>query len=181
MHVVRDGRETAKDFAEALTLEETRKAANWEPIWHFTSVGHYYEQLEKYLKLFKREQLKICLYEDLDQDKDALLKDIFNFLEIDPDFSPESSVRYNVSGKQKNQLFYKTTNWLFTTPNPVRWASRQLFSDVQRGKFANWVRQKNLTKHSLSPEIKAQLIEKYSDEILQLQDLLDRDLTMWLN
>lgn len=180
MHVVRDGRETAKDFAEALTFEESRKAANWDPIWHFTSVGHYYEQLQRYLKLFNREQLKIYLYEDLDKNKNILIKDIFTFLDVNPDFTPESSVRYNVTGKQKSQIFYKTTNWLFTQPNPIRWLSRQLFSDVQRGNFANWVRQKNLTKHSLSPEIKAQLINLYRDEIYQLQDLLNTDLSKWL-
>ena len=181
MHVVRDERETAENFEKALALEENRKAANWDPIWHFTSVGHYYEQLERYFKVFKRDQIKIYLYEDLNLNKDNLLKDIFNFLGVNPDFSPESSVRYNVTGKQKSQLFYKTTNWLFSTPNPVRWVSRQVFSDIHRGNFANWVRQRNLTKYSLSPETRIKLIKNYTTEILQLQDLLDRDLTMWLN
>ena len=181
MHVVRDERETAENFEKALALEESRKAANWDPIWHFTSVGHYYEQLERYFKVFKRDQIKIYLYEDLNLNKDNLLKDIFNFLGVNPDFSPESSVRYNVTGKQKSQLFYKTTNWLFSTPNPVRWVSRQVFSDIHRGNFANWVRQRNLTKYSLSPETRIKLIKNYTTEILQLQDLLDRDLTMWLN
>ncbi len=65
MHVVRDERETAKDFAEALSYEENRKAAGWEPIWHFTSVGHYYEHLKRYYDLFHPDQIKVYLHEDL--------------------------------------------------------------------------------------------------------------------
>jgi hypothetical protein len=181
MHVVRDKRETAKDFTEALSLEDSRIAADWEPIWHFTNVGHYYEQLERYFKLFKKDQIKIFLYDELNTNQDKLIKDAYQFLEVDPTFSPESSVRYNVTGKQKNHFFFKATNWLFTNPNPIRWLSRQFFSDVQRGNFANWVRQKNLTKHSLSQDERNQLVNLYKDEILKLQTLTELDLSKWLS
>lgn len=180
MHVVRDRRETAGDFLDALSREEERKVAGWEPIWHFTSVGMYYEQLSRYYRLFPKDQIRVFLYEDLNADQSALLREAFQFLEVTPTFIPESSVRFNVTGEQKNKLFHTATQWLFTQPNPVRWFSRKIVPDIWRGNVANWVRQRNLKKQQISPKARQQLLDLYRGEILMLQDLINKDLSQWL-
>lgn len=47
-HLVRNGREPAASFAEALALEDEQIAAGWEHIWHYTRMGRYAEQLRRY-------------------------------------------------------------------------------------------------------------------------------------
>jgi hypothetical protein len=180
MHVVRDHREKAKDFEEALTFEENRKAANWEPIWHFTSVGHYYEQLKRYYDLFTPEQIRVYLYEDLNQNQSGLLADIYQFLGVDPSFSPGSVARYNASGQVKNKTMLKASKWLFSKPNPIRWISRKVIPESARLNFATWVRRSNLKRQSIPPKVKRQLQESYRDEIKQLDKLIGRDLSGWL-
>ncbi|MEO1684968.1 MAG: hypothetical protein AAFS06_17135 [Cyanobacteria bacterium J06631_12] len=50
-----------------------------------------------------------------------------------------------------------------------------------RHKIARSVHQKNLgAKPILSPDIRQQLVDLYQDDILQLQGLIDRDLSGWL-
>jgi len=180
MHVVRDRRETAINFAEALKLEQIRIEGNWDPIWHFTSVGFYFEQLSRYYHLFNKEKIKVFLYEDLLINQQQLLREIFQFLEVNPDFIPESSVKFNVSGEQKSKFFFNLTSWLFNTPNPLRWVSRRLFPDIWRGNVANWIRQRNLRKHQMPPDIKRQLVKLYWDDINKLQKLINKDLSNWL-
>lgn len=180
MHVVRDRRETSNDFLEALSKEAERKANGWEPIWHFTSVGHYYEQLERYYKLFSKDQIQIFLYEELKTNQALLLKEIFNFLDVDSTFVPESSVNYNVTGEQKSKTIYSLTQWLFTKPNPIRWFSRQIFPDIWRGNVANRIRQRNLKQQQISSQARQQLQDLYRDEILSLQELINKDISCWL-
>ena len=96
-HLVRDGREPAASFAEALALEDERIAAGWEHIWHYTRMGRYAEQLRRYQALFAPEQLRVYLHDDLLRRPDWVMQDLLNFLEVDPSALPDQSVRHNVS------------------------------------------------------------------------------------
>ena len=180
MHVVRDKRETAKNFAEALSLEETRKAAGWEPIWHFTSVGHYYEQLQRYYELFTPEQIRVYLFEDLINNHAESLANIYDFLGVDPGFVPGSLMRYNASGHVRSETVAEESAWLFSNPNLIRWASHKVLPHNWRMKFATWVRFKNLKRPEIPGEIRKQLIDQFRDEIHQLEGLINRDLSNWL-
>jgi hypothetical protein len=40
--------------------------------------------------------------------------------------------------------------------------------------------QSNLEKPQLSPAVRTELVKTYKDDVLRLQDLLDRDLSHWL-
>lgn len=180
MHVVRDNRETAQDFAAALEMEARRISENWDPIWHFTKVGFYAEQLARYYAQFKREQIRVYLYETLIHDPGAILQDIFNFLGVDPGFSPDMSVRYNVSGKQKSRIVQYIDKIFFLSSNPIRWISRRLIPEMWRWKFTTWIRYKNLQKLEIPEHLRRELIALYKDDILKLQSLIEKDLSAWL-
>ncbi len=51
-----------------------------------TEQGRYYEQLEQYLKYFKREQMLVLIYEDIRKDPVAFMSGIYKFLGIDSTF-----------------------------------------------------------------------------------------------
>jgi len=180
MHVVRDRRETSENFLDALSREEERKAAGWEPIWHFSSVGLYAEQLSRYFALFPKDQLQIYLYEELQENQTALVRKVFQFLEVDDSFIPESSMRYNVTGEQKSKIYHSITDWLFTQPNPIRWFSRKVLPDIWRGNVASWMRQRNLKKHQIPQTERNILVEYFRKEIKELQSLINKDLSHWM-
>jgi hypothetical protein len=108
LHLVRDGRETTTDFAEALKLEDERIAAGWEHIWHYRSMSLYYEQLKRYYDLFDRSQIKLYLYYDFRNETKQMLNDVFRFLGVDDTFTPDVSMRHNttknMSAEQKPPL-----------------------------------------------------------------------------
>jgi len=181
MHVTRDNREPITDFKKALTLEEERTAKNWGPIWHYVKMGLYYEQLRRYYDRFDRRQLQIHLYEDFSADPMTTLKDNFEFLGVDPSFKPDTRIRANVSGLKKNKILGLMTDQLFGRPNPIRYASRRILSEELRWNFTQNIRNRNLEHQKIPPDIRKELTQYYRDDILKLQELIDRDLSIWLN
>ncbi|MBA2712275.1 MAG: sulfotransferase, partial [Rubrobacteraceae bacterium] len=47
-------------------------------------------------------------------------------------------------------------------------------------RFANGLKNRNLVKPQLSPELRLQMTEMYREDILSLEGLIDRDLSGWL-
>lgn len=173
---IRDGRETTLDFAIALQQEETRIAHHWAWGWHYTRLGFYHAQLKRYFDKFSPEQIKVYLYEDLNDDPTRVLQDTFGFLGVDDRFKPNVTVKHNISGIPKNKLlhsFLKRPNLVKTLLKPL--VPAQLNQQLKR----NLINQ-NLAKPQLSPEIRAQLISVFREDTLKLQDLIQRDLSAWL-
>jgi hypothetical protein len=172
---LRDGIERL-GFAEALDAEEQRVSDGWSHHWHYTRRGFYASQLRPYLHLFKREQLKIYLYEDYLADQVGFMQDIFRFLNVDDSFVPDMSVRHNESKLPRSrslQVFLtepRAAKNLFKTFIPARWSRR----------MGDRLRRQNLTKPPLPPELRRRLTDVYREDIKELQEMLGRDLSHWL-
>jgi hypothetical protein len=138
IHLVRDQREVHRDFEQALAHEQQRIADNWEHIWHYATMGRYYEQLKRYYDLFPQEQIKVYLYRDLRTEPDALLRDTLDYLGVDPNFSFDTKTRYNEASLPVEQ------------------------------------------RPPLYPAVRSRLQSELRDDILKLQDLIQRDVSHWL-
>ena len=91
-------------FEKALEVEKERINNKYITLAH--SIRYFfYHQVKAYLDNF--DQVKIHLFDDLKKDKIGLVKDIFKFLGVDPSFTPDMSVKYNVSGVPKNKFIHK--------------------------------------------------------------------------
>ena len=172
-------REPARTFEEALAQEETRIKDGWISGYFYKTNGLYHAQLFPYYDLFPREQIKILIYDDLKAAPQALLRDLFRFLEVDENFAPEIR-RSNVTLLPRNQRLHNLVSHparieQLTPFLPVS-ARRVLVSALQRAdsKF-------NLAPPlPLDPEVRSRLTEEYREDIVKLQDLVGRDLSHWL-
>src|SRR5215469_6487610 len=95
--LLRDGREPLRDFAQALDAEDERVRKNWEPMWHYRRMGFYAAQLTRYYTMFDQAQIHVVVYDDFNARPGDVARDLFRFLEVDEDFEPDTSTRYNVS------------------------------------------------------------------------------------
>jgi hypothetical protein len=174
MHYVREAYE-ALSFEEALAIEEDRVRENWVYMWHYTRCGFYYEQLSRYFKLFDPNQIKIYLYDDLVADSKGLVKDMFEFLGVDDTFEPDMTA-WNASGVPKNRLLY-----LLLERGSVVRSTLKILPEGFRKEVATSLRRWNIrSKPALALETSERLKEVYRDDVLKLQDLLNRDLSKWL-
>ena len=178
MHLRREAYEPVADFREALRLEDERIRMKWRHLWHYRSRGYYHRQIEHYLTLFDRSQIRIYLFEDLKRDPQALLKDIFQFLGVDDSFVPDTSVRYNVSGMPRSRTLLR----LIMRPNAIKTALKPLLPETLRRRVKTFVTTSplSLRKVPLPAEARRDLVAGYRDDILKLQALLGRDLSAWL-
>lgn len=177
IHLRRDGREPCADFGEALKLEQVRMQENWAWDYYYRDMGCYYTQLCRYYERFNPSQIKIFLFEDLNRDITRVLREIFRFLDIDMEFVPNTTHQYHVSGIPKIQVLQdflgrsnapKTVLKQFIPVDARRWVRRQLMT-------------RNLEKPELPKKRYQELIEVFRLEILALQDLIERDLSGWLD
>jgi hypothetical protein len=111
MAVYEDWGET-RSFDEAISelLEpEALVAARHEPreTTGYVVFGEYGRVLSNYLQLFPREQLLVVFTGELAANPQSVLRRIFEFIEVDPDFVPDNlGVRY-LQGSRSRRL-----NWL---------------------------------------------------------------------
>jgi len=181
MHAIRDGWEPITDFSLALDKEEQRIRDGWEIVWHYKRAGLYYSQLVKYYDLFSKSQIFISLYEDLKSNPHNLLKKIFNFLNVDDEFVPNISIHPNVSGTVRSQFVYKVLNHLFLEPNLIKSISQKLLPESTRWRFTTQIRNLNIKKNPFPEKLRNQLKIFFHNDILNLQDLIERDLNHWIN
>jgi hypothetical protein len=173
LHFVRDQDEPLTDFAAALDAEEERIANHWA-LGRYVDRGRYDEQLERYLGRFPREQFRIYLFDDFVDDPTAIRQDLFRFIGVDPSFEPTDR-RVNTSGVPQSRWLHA----LLTAAAPVREAVVPLLPDA----LVDWVndlKNRNLEKPSMDPAVRARLIDTFRPHVHRLEDLLDRDLSHWL-
>ena len=172
LHQLREGYENTRDFQEALDQEQKRLDIGWMYFWGYKRNGYYSKLLKPYYDKFKPDKIKIFLYEDLISDLQGLIREIFSFLNVDPHFKPELSIRYNVSGIPRNRFLYELIDGGGLIKSGVK---SLLSSNVKR-----LIRKSLLDKPPISKSIKQALLEDYREDIMKLQSLISRDLSSWL-
>lgn len=175
---MRDSLEPITDFTQALQEEKIRIQKNWVPIYYYQQMGFYYNQVKRYFDIFDREQIKVYLYEDFSANPMSILQDTFQFLGVDDTFTPNVLERHNVSGIPKN----KVLNNFIVNPHPIKDIFKPFLpKSLRQGLIVGLKNRRSLDKPPpMSAEVRKQLIDVYRDDILRLQDLLQRDLSIWL-
>ncbi|MDJ0516300.1 MAG: sulfotransferase [Trichodesmium sp. MO_231.B1] len=145
--------------------------------------GFYYTPVKYYFDTFGKERVKIYLYNDLSENSSAMMQDMYQFIGVNSDFTPDTSERQQVAAVPKNQ----SLNNLMKTKNPVRAAVSSVLKVVMPLEMRQKLRSSLVNLNSggkelkpLSSEERQLLIDFYREDILKLQDLIQRDLSSWL-
>jgi hypothetical protein len=182
LYAVRMGVEPRKRFAQALREEPLRMRSGWHYVFHYRSRGLYYQQLKRYYEVFGRERLGVWLYEDMREDPASVAQSVFRFLEVDDTFTPDTSSRYNPAGVPAS----RSARAAIRATNRVVWVLRKVLPPTSRilplaFKMRRVVQSRVLTEPPpIDPELREELVEGYKEDILRLQELIGRDLSMWL-
>lgn len=175
--LLRDLEETAS-FESCLELEEKRKNDNWSMSHFYKGAGLFYSQVRAYIEHFK--EVKIYLFEELKNHTLEIVKDIYAFLGVDTTFLPDINTKHNISGIPQNMLIHK----FITEPNALkdflRPGIKWFIPETKRRRWIEGLREKNLIKPEMSPETHQELINYFHDDILMLQELINKDLNHWL-
>jgi hypothetical protein len=139
--------------------------------------GLYFEHLTRFYSYFPREQIRVALFEDLVADARGLMADIFSFLKVDDSFALPTTAHFNASVVPRNRevfRFFTTRNALFRQARSLAPARARALAMRTRNRFLGG------EKPAIDPDLRRKLVSIYTDDIRQLQILLDRDLSAWL-
>lgn len=134
----------------------------------------YYHACRRWLDCFPRERLKFIRAETLQARPAAVLEEIFTFLGVDAGFEVDTSRQLNTGGTPRSKRLHRMLSGRHIqvlrpcVPASLRSVLRPL---------------KNVNLRSpprLGAEDRASLIALFRDDVLRLQDLLDMDLSDWL-
>jgi hypothetical protein len=175
--------EYIKDFAEALSMEDERKIGKEIPktvlfpsFLYYSEVSRFSEQIQRYLKLFPRKQIKLILFDDFIKDTERIYSEVLEFLEVDSSFKPDFRV-FNPGSKPKSQLYSRSLrmlNYRFR-----KFAKNNHFFY----KIHLYLRKKNARYEKRQPidgDLRKKLMKQYKSEVEKLSKLLHMDLVkLW--
>lgn len=173
------GIEQCEHFQDALSEGAQREQHNWH-IGTYQRLGYYAQHIKPYLETFGPERVRVFLFDDLVQAPEKLIRDVFEFLEIDPDFKPDLAQRFNETGTLANPLL----RFIWRDTRRLRSHIIPYIPMKLRGLLFNLIAGSKIKKEKkvpIDPQVRKQLTEHYREDILQLQDLLGRDLKHWLD
>jgi hypothetical protein len=185
-----DGHEDIADFAEALAAEDDRRAGRRVPVSTSASLSLYRdrarfaEQLPRWFETFGRQRVHVIVFEDMVAEPAAVFRRVLEFLEVDPEYQPETFAAYNRSHAPRSKLLQRVTK-----SAPAQWAVWQLMprlvgdratrSIVRRFRHSA-VNRRSAPRAPLSAGLRRQLQEEFTADVDRTSELLGRDLAaLW--
>lgn len=153
---------------------------NPEPSNSIIRLGFYYDFLKLYLNSFEKNQFKPLVFDDFVNNRKIFYQQFFQFVEVDDQFIPDTSVIIRKGGTVKHE---KIKKMFFSNPK-IKSAAAMLLKPFtnsnQRYSLKKKIDNLFIEKKSLSNEFRENLIKVYREDILKTQELLDIDLSHWL-
>ncbi len=178
-------REDLTDFAEALAAEPDRHAGRRIPADALRPEALFYresvrfaDQLRHWLDVFGRERMHFIVFDDLVADPRAVYRNTLTFLGVDPTYEVDLSV-YNPNRQARSGLMQRL---IFAPPRPLR----SLFGKLRSLPVMHRVRDRMVSANSrqskrveMDPDLRRQLTEEFAPQVIDLGQLIGRDLSAW--
>ena len=174
-HLVRDGAEQ-ESFERALELENARHEAGWVWFWDIFKQGLYFDQVVRYLTVFPAGAVKVMFFEDIQRDALAFMRAVELFFGLQ-EFGYQFSVDKNESGVPSGG--FVGVHRLLYQPSRFNALLRKLLPEQTRKNISSLFKRSIMQKQVICPETRSQLVKRYIPEIEKLEQLLERDLSLW--
>ncbi len=181
------GGNESKSFEQAISANEIkyrnteefrRKAINWWGSYLYLERASYYGQVKRYLDVFGRDRVMVYIFEEFIKSHEVSYKDIFTFLGVDTDFTPD--FRVSNEGVELRSEFIKKL-LLFNHPFLKRLLKR-LMPVEHWGKIKAFLSKINIKKgvrREMKPETRKRLEAFFREDIRMLEGLLGREIQAW--
>lgn len=169
----RDGLEPRSSFSHVVESELSNQFPDEVAFGHYLGCGRYYHYLQGFFGLFPSKNIKVYLYDELIASPQGLMSDLYEFLGVDSSFVPDFT-RRNRSGYIANPI----TRYLWVHTVRVRTFLRPYLPLHLRDKVFDLFGG-DLVRPELDPGLRNRLLEPFAEDLIHLDQLLDRDLSHW--
>lgn len=191
-HLFNGSSETVEDFATALALEDERKQGRHIPerciepkILYYREMATFSPQVKRYLDCFGRDAVRIILFDDFKANTPQIYRETLQFLGVDPDFAttfePKNSNKKVRSRTLQTLIKYPPAKVLelgkYLVPLPQ--STRRTLLEKTK-KTLKKLNTHAVARAPLDPQLRNQLMEDFKPEIARLSQLIERDLSHWI-
>ncbi len=163
----------AGTFEECLAAEEDRTRAGWSHMWQLARLSRYAEQLAPFVAAFG-DSLLVVVQEEFAADPRRQLRRVLEFLDVDPDVDIDPSRRVNAAGLPRSRVVTSALNGLRRSRS-----LRRVVTTVVPQRQRERIRSANLDRTTVDPATRAALAAALADDVVDLEGLLGRRLTLW--
>ncbi len=145
---------------------------------YYIDQGRYKEQLERYLGLFDRSQIKVMIYDDLNQPQ-KFIQSIFSFLEVDATIMPGVLNKKINTARIPGNLSWEYWNNLIAKKLQDSKFGEKIWWQIKRSGIPELIRKVNTKKGVeliLHENTRNQLRPVFEEDIKFVEDFLDRKL-----
>lgn len=184
------GDETIKNFEQALDADTRRRTGIDIPLHRncpvesllYKSVANYYEQVLRYTSVFEKDKILIILFDEFIKNTRDEYKRVLNFLGL-KEIMPAGFEVVNANKTSKNKLLQMM---LVNPPDFMKKIFGIIFPHHSKRRI--WLVNKlwdynaeYVRRDTMKPETRQLLLHNYRDDILNLQKLIDKDISSWLD
>lgn len=167
-------------FAQAVEKStiDRRMRENWNIFYDYLGFGMYAKQVEAFQQAFGKERVLVLLFDDIHADLRDTCRVIFEFLEVDPDFSVDDRHKVNALAGEPR------VKWLVAglfSKNKFKRTISALIPEKLRSIIIYLVLKKLLRREALDADTFQRVSRLYREDILELETLIDQDLSAWRN
>ncbi|MBZ2168431.1 sulfotransferase family protein [Marinobacter sp. F4216] len=175
--------ETERDFESAWRLIGNRQHGEGIPnvckspkVLNYREVFAYSDQLKRVYSYFPLGQVKVFFYDDLKKENESVTSELCKFLEIEPLTSDNAIINPNQVNRFPwiSRILRHPPSWLKTLKRALIGKGHTKLYDV--------ILDLNTIKgprEPMKPSFKRELEVEFRDEIVELEELLARDLSAW--
>lgn len=181
------GREDIKDFETALQVEPERhkgrkipKVPKFIDALFYRAIADYTNQIDRYFKVFGRENVMVIIFDDFKKNVAAVYQDILGFLGVAKTYTPDFKI---INASKKVRIKYIRNFIRRASGIPLLRSSVHLLTPaLVRRKALKMIGRYNTyytPRASMEEELRRKLQAEFSGKVEQLSKLLGRDLTYW--
>lgn len=184
--LVAEGREEIGDFESALAAEDDRRAGRrLPPLIHprfaqYRDQARFGEQLPRWFNTFGRGRVHVIVLEEMMRDPAASFHQLLEFLQVDPDYQPQTFATFNPSWTPRSGLMrrlFKTRlpQWIIWQALPRVIGDRST-RDIVRRLHHSAAYRRPAPRPPMSPELRQRLEQDFAPDVARLSALLGRDM-----
>lgn len=181
-----EGIETILTFEDALLAEKARLAQGspakrgLQEQLLYSRIYAYTDNIARYHAVIGRERVHILVLDDFKRDARAEFVKVIKLLDLDQ--ACADTIDFSVKNAAK-QPFSRRVSRFAVSPGWVGRVAEPFFSKAQRlwiRKMIKCVNTRAVSNPPMKPETRRLLAERFAPEVERLSELLDRDLSHWL-
>ncbi len=180
--------EDEPDFEKAWTLQASRAKGESLPKNYvnlsdtqYLEIGKLGQQVEMVFGIFPKEQIKIIVFDDFIKEPKKAYEDVLSFLSLKSDGRRDFSA-INQGKRYKSKLIKAITTFMPDGIFSGIMKSKRFFN-IERLGIRRAINSLNSCKKKRKPlreEFKTVLRGVFREDILKLQELIEKDLSLWL-